>query len=125
LENASIMHNKYICFIAILIVLVISSCNCHRRSGNTSDCVAYLESKNISIDTSKEIDEYVKEVTNQFSGLKQKEIEKSYYNCTKPELIRYYLNAHPQIDSVIITPSGHGISFYRIDKNVWSNIIFN
>lgn len=119
------MQNKLNYLLNILIMLVISNCNFHSSSSYITDCDSLLKSKNFSFDTSKKIDEYVKDITNQISALNQSDIKKSNYNCTKPEIMRHYLKMHSQIDSVTITPSGHGISFFRKDKNVWSNILID
>jgi len=105
-------------------MLFVSSCN-SQRSTQKADCETLLKNKNLTFDLDNDVDKYVKEITNQVSALKQREIKNKYHNCTKPEIIRHYLKMHPQIDSVIITPSGHGISFLRMDKNVWSNIIID
>jgi hypothetical protein len=114
---------KYFCCLCILISLFTCGCNCHRGSGTTIECISFLKSRDLPFDTSKVINDYVLDITGQFSSQTPKDIEKSYRTCTKPEIMRYYLQMHPQIDSVIITSSGHGISFYRKDENVWSNII--
>jgi len=117
------MLNKIIYFIIILLAVVLSSCNSHINSTGKSDCITVLKNNNKSFDTSKKIDDYLKEVTNHLSNLKQNDLKKIYNNCSKSEVMKYYINEHPLIDSVTVTPSGHGISFFRKDDMVWTNIL--
>lgn len=124
LIRLNIMHNKFIYLSGILTILIISCSNYHRTS-RTTDCETFLKSENLYFDSTKDVAKYVEDVSKKISDINQKDLKKIYCNCTKPEIIQHFLKKHPQIDSVTITPSGHGISFFRKDKLVWSNIIIN
>lgn len=117
------LKNRGLCLVNICIVLVFCGCNSQLSKAGKSDCVSILKSKVEAFDTSKEVDEYLKEVTSYVYKLDKKALKKRYNNCSKSEIIKYYLSGHPMIDSVQITPSGHGISFFRKDDNVWANML--
>ena len=118
------MLNKIMILLGIIIILFISFCNI-QQSSQTIDCDTFLKSENLIFNTDKAVDKYLEDIKNENFVLKQKKIRKEYHNCTKGEILYHYLMVHPQIDSVSLTPSGHGISFFRIDTNVWGNIIID
>jgi hypothetical protein len=91
--------------------------------------LSYCECKAIKYGTTKfignsiSVENYIIEVENYVGGMKKKEIKKVSNNCTKTLIAACLLKNHPQIDSIQITPSGHGISFYNRNDSSWLNLI--
>ena len=117
------MNIKIIYLISICIGLIFYNCNSQHIATNKSDCVSKLKNNSKSFDTSKVIDDYLRDVTSFVYNLKKIDLKGIYNNCTKTEIMKYYLNEHSMIDSVMVTPSEHGISFFRKDENVWANLL--
>lgn len=77
----------------------------------------------IKLDSTKNVNEYIKDVLEFVNNFRNTELKNYFKDNSKAQIIEHFLKKHSMIDSITITSSGHGISFYRIDNKSWSNII--
>jgi hypothetical protein len=111
------------CTVCICIIFIFCNCNRHLSTPNNVDCLSSISNNKKPFDASKSINEYLDEVSTYVLNLKEHSINKEYSNCSKADILKYYLDEHAMIDSVIISESGHSISFYRKTDKVWDNIL--
>jgi LPS O-antigen subunit length determinant protein (WzzB/FepE family) len=125
LSNNIIKHNIQIIFIIIFSSLI--SCSDHNiNSKSVCPCKIYSEKIDHHLfDSLINVQVYVVNIEQYVNQLKKNQIKEISFNCSKAQIAEYLLKKQIQFDSIIITPSGHGISFHRKDDDSWSNIIID